>query len=187
LVAGGADGATTIAGRIARGELDFFLVLPRSPHLHLVVGRMDPGGVGDAMFGIVTFIVLARPEITEALAFIVLVVLATALITAYIVAVQSLAFWTGRTETIADQALFGLITFSTYPERLFGGPVRIVLFTGVPTGVVSCVPVRLIQSWDWPLAAAHVIVVAGSVVVAVTTFEIGLRRYQSGSSLSMWG
>jgi ABC-type uncharacterized transport system permease subunit len=144
---------------------------------------MDPGGVGDAMFDIVTFIVLARPEITEALAFIVLVVLATALITAYIVAVQSLAFWTGRAETIADQALFGLITFSTYPERLFGGPVRIVLFTGV----VSYVPVRLIQSWDWPLAAAHVIVVAGSVVVAVTTFEIGLGRYQSGSSLSTWG
>jgi ABC-2 type transport system permease protein len=187
LLSGLVGGATTIASRIARGELDFYLVLPKSPLLHLVVSRMDPGGVGDAFFGVVTFAVLARPSVTEAAAFAVLVVIATAVIVAYVVAVQSLAFWTGRAETIADQALFGLITFSTYPERLFGGPVKIVLFTLVPAGFVSYVPVRLVQEWDWMLAGALLTVAVGATLASTAMFRVGLRRYQSGSALAMRG
>ena len=184
---GVAAGATTIATRVARGELDFYLVLPKAPLLHLIVSRMDPGGFGDALFGIVTFAALARPSLEEAAAFTVLAVLATVIITAYIVAVQSLAFWTGRAETIADQALFGLITFATYPERLFGGPVKIVLFTLVPAGFVSYVPVRLIQEWDWTLAGALLTVAVGATLASSAMFRLGLRRYQSGSALSMRG
>jgi ABC-2 type transport system permease protein len=182
-----AAGATTIASRVARGELDFYLVLPKAPLLHLVVSRMDPGGFGDALFGIVAFAALARPSFEEAVAFVVLVVLATVIITAYIVAVQSLAFWTGRAETIADQALSGLITFATYPERLFGGPVKVVLFTLVPAGFVSYVPVRLVQEWDWALAGVLLAVAVASLYGAEAVFTAGLRRYQSGSALAMRG
>lgn len=187
LLSGVAGGATTIASRIARGELDFYLVLPKSPLLHLVVSRMDPGGVGDALFGIVTFAVLVRPSVTEIAAFAALVALSTTIVVAYVVAVQSLAFWTGRAETIADQALFGLITFSTYPERLFGGPVKIALFTLVPAGFVSYVPVRLVQDWDWTLAGALLGVAVGAAMASSAAFRVGLRRYQSGSSLAMRG
>jgi ABC-2 type transport system permease protein len=187
LLTGVTGGATKLASRIASGELDFYLLLPKSPLLHLVVSQMDPGGVGDALFGVVTFAVLARPSISEALAFCVVVGIATAVIVAYVVAVQSLAFWTGRAETIADQALFGLITFSTYPERLFGGPVKIVLFTLIPAGFVSYVPVRLVQEWDWTLAGALLGVAVGAVFFSATVFRVGLRRYQSGSMLAMRG
>lgn len=187
LLSGLAGGAATIASRIARGELDFYLVLPKSPLLHLVVSRMDPGGVGDALFGVVTFVVLARPSVIEVTSFAVLVALSTTVVVAYVVAVQSLAFWTGRADTIADQALFGLITFSTYPERLFGGPVKVALFTLVPAGFVSYVPVRLVQEWDWALACLLLGVAVGGVVAAATIFRVGVRKYQSGSALAMRG
>jgi ABC-2 type transport system permease protein len=185
LLAGLAGGAMTIAGRIARGELDFYLALPKPPLIHLLVSRMDPGGIGDTLFGIGIFAVVARPTFNEAIAFAGVTAASTVIIVSYVVAVQSLAFWSGRAETIAEQALFGLITFSTYPEGLFGGPVKIVLFTLVPAGFVSYVPVRLVQAWDWTLAGAMVVVALASVAVAVATFRNGLRRYQSGSALAM--
>lgn len=187
LAAGAFGGAMTIASRVARGDLDFFLSLPKAPLPHLLVSRMDAGGIGDALFGIAAFVVLARPTLGEAAAFVVLVGNAAVIVVAYVVAVQSLAFWAGRAETLADQALFALITFSTYPERLFGGPLKVVLYTLVPAGFVSYVPVALVQAWDWGLAGTLFAVVCLAMVVANAAFGAGLRRYQSGSILAMRG
>ena len=187
LSSGIAGGASTIAAKIASGDLDFYLVLPKPPVLHLVVSRMDPGGIGDALFGIATFTFLARPSAREAVAFAILVVIAASIIVAYAVATNSIAFWAGRADTIAEQAMFGLITFSTYPERLFSTPVKAVLYTVVPAGFVSFVPVALVQEWEWGWAAVLVGVAGGSLLGSKAIFDAGLRRYASGSILAMRG
>ena len=185
LAVGVAGGAFTLASRIARGELDFYLVLPKPVILHLLVSRMDPSGWGDALFGVVVFAFLASPTPTDAVTFVGLSLVATTIIVSYAVAINSLAFWTGRAETLSDQLIFGLITFATYPEKLFTGAVKVVLYTVVPAGFVAYIPVSLLHEWDWGWASILLAGTVASVGVAVSIFTVGLRRYQSGNLTTM--
>jgi ABC-2 type transport system permease protein len=57
----------------------------------------------------------------------------------------------------------------------------------VPAGFVSYVPVHILRygrltELPWLIAAA-----AGFMLVGVTIFERGLRRYASGSRFGVWG
>src|SRR5437879_2121711 len=58
----------------------------------------------------------------------------------------SLAFWLGRVETVATQLWELLVTFSLYPEPLFGGTLRLLLFTVLPAGFVGYLPVRILRA-----------------------------------------
>ncbi len=61
------------------------------------------------------------------------------------------AFFIGNTEGLAQQVVGALVTFSTYPLDIFHGFVRLLLFTLVPAGFVSFVPLQLLHRFSWPL------------------------------------
>jgi len=99
----------------------------------------------------------------------------------------SLAFWLGNVDTLARQLWELLVTFSMYPEPLFGGAVRLVLFTLIPAGWVGWVPVRLIRE----MSPGTLLLLTGAacayMLVAILVFSRGLRRYHSGSRFATFG
>src|SRR4029079_5027928 len=99
----------------------------------------------------------------------------------------SLAFWVGRIETVATQLWELLITFSLYPEPLFGGVLRLVLFTILPAGFVGYLPVALVRHPSLPQAGLLCAGSAAYLTLAVLVFHRGLRRYASGSRFSTFG
>jgi len=99
----------------------------------------------------------------------------------------SLAFWLRNTRTLSRQLYEVLITFSLYPEPLFGGVLKLLLFTLLPAGFVGYLPVRVIRDasfWDAALLCAGA---AGFLLLAARLFESGLRRYSSGSRFGVFG
>ena len=99
----------------------------------------------------------------------------------------SLAFWLGKVDSLARQLWELLITFSLYPEPLFGGLLRLALFTILPAGFAAYVPVRVVQS---PSPGDVMLLLASSgayLWLAAKVFELGLRRYTSGSRFSTLG
>ena len=99
----------------------------------------------------------------------------------------SLTFWLGHVETLSTQLLELLITFSLYPEPLFGGALRFVLFTALPAGFVGYVPVQILHAPSIVNVTMLVCVASGYVCLAVWVFERGLRRYVSGSRFTTFG
>jgi ABC-2 type transport system permease protein len=80
-----------------------------------------------------------------------------------------------------------VIMFSLYPEPLFGGAMRFVLFTLVPAGFVGYWPARLVRSPSI-LGAAELVAVAGAyVLTAAWVFARGLRTYCGGSRFELVG
>jgi ABC-2 type transport system permease protein len=81
-----------------------------------------------------------------------------------------------------------LIIFSTYPECLFSGMLRWLLFSALPAGFVSYLPVRVLSDhgspWDVLLLAAGA---AGFLGLGIWVFGRGLARYASGSRFGVWG
>ena len=90
-------------------------------------------------------------------------------------------------EGFAEQVLNAILTFSLYPGTLFSGGVKALLFTALPAGIISWLPVGLIRQWDW--SAAALLLASGGAMIALATwlFYTGLRRYESGNLLAMRG
>ncbi len=177
--------ALDLANIIANGRLDYYLSLPRPVLLHVLASRSITSGLGDFTYGVLSFIV-ARQFAPDTIArFILGVVLATTIFIAFMILVQSLAFWLGNAAQISQQASNALITFSLYPTTLFEGGARFILFTIIPAALIGAVPAEFIRSFSWETLAQLVGAALLLLVLALVVFRRGLRRYESGSAIQI--
>jgi len=182
-----AGGVRHLGRFIDEGQLDTLLTQPRPVLAYALGMRSMPSGVGDMASGI-AFIVVSRRISWELVPYVVAAVAASAIvIMACGIIFFSLAFWLGRIETVARQLWDLLITFALYPEPLFGGPLRLALFTVLPAGFVGYLPVRLVREPSLQHVAVLLTVSVAYLAAAVVIFERGLRRYSSGSRFTTFG
>lgn len=174
-----------LAALIMNGALDAYLGMPRSVLLHICVSATDPTAWGDVIFALGAFLLLLHPGLPQFGLFILLSFTVALIFTAFVVILGSLAFFLGNTEGLTQQLLGALITFSTYPMNIFSGVVRLLLFTLVPAGFISFVPLQLLQQFTWSLFGAMVGFTVLIVASAAGIFQLGLRRYESGNLLGM--
>jgi len=182
-----AGGVRHISRFIDDGELDTLLAQPKPVLLHALGLRLQASGFGDMLCGI-AFIASSGQVSWRAAPAVLLAIVASALvILACGILFHSLTFWLGNVDTFARQLWELLITFALYPEPLFGGALRLVLFTLLPAGFVGYVPARLAHRPSAALVALTIAAAAGYVLFAVAVFERGLKRYASGSRFGVHG
>jgi ABC-2 type transport system permease protein len=182
-----AGGVRHLARFIHEGELDTLLTQPKPVLLHALGLRLQASGFGDVLSG-VAFIASSGQVSWQAAPLVLLAIAASALVfLACGIVFQSLAFWLGNVEAVARQLWELVITFALYPEPLFGGVLRLVLFTLLPAGFVGYVPARLAQRPAASLAALAVAAAAMYLILAAVVFERGLKRYTSGSRFGVHG
>jgi ABC-2 type transport system permease protein len=167
------------------GGLDAYLSMPRNVLLHACITVSDPTAWGDILFAVGAFLLLLHPDLLHFGLFLLLALQAALIFAAFLVMFGSLAFFLGNTEGLTQQMLGALTTFSTYPMNIFTGVVRLVLFTVIPAGFVSFVPLQLLQQFSWPLLGGMTGFTLLFVAAAVGIFSVGLRRYESGNLLGM--
>ena len=182
-----AGGVRHLGRFIEDGDLDALLTRPRSVLVHAIGMRAQPSGFGDLISGLL-FIAWSGQISWRTAPVVAVVIVSSALIfVACGVVFFSLAFWLGRVDTVAMQLWELLITFSLYPEPLFGGVLRLVLFTVLPAGFVGYMPVRILQTPSLTSLAILVCVAIGYVCLAAWVFDRGLGRYASGSRFTTFG
>lgn len=177
-------GVQDLSRKIQDGELDALLTQPKSVLVQALASRTQPSGWGDLSASAVLFALSGTVGVTR-LPLIALALCCSALtFAASAVVVHSLAFWVDRVQGLARSLWDFTLTFSLYPPPLFGGVLRLVLFTALPAFWVSYVPVELIRR---PSAATLVLLLGGTAGYALFAgwlFRRGLRRYASGSRLA---
>jgi viologen exporter family transport system permease protein len=182
-----AGGVRYLGRLIDEGELDTLLTQPKPVLVHALGLRLQASGFGDLLSGI-AFIGYSGQVSWRALPVVLLAILASALVVvASGIVFFSLAFWLGNVDTLARQLWELLITFSLYPEPLFGGALRLILFTLLPAGFVGYLPARLVHSPSVALALLLAAAAGMYLAVAALVFERGLRRYASGSRFGAFG
>ncbi len=170
---------------IAQGRLDYFLTLPRNLLTHVIFSRMVVSTIGDISFSFIAYAFTGRFHPMDILLFLVTAVLAGAIMAGVRVMAGSLAFFMGNAQYASQQITNALLTFSLYPNTLFTGGVRFMLYTLIPAAFVGAVPVQIIKTRDGLLLLGlfGVTVVVWGLATAV--FYAGLRRYESGSALNV--
>lgn len=175
--------AFNLADVIASGRLDYYLSLPRPVLIHVLASRSIASGLGDFIYGLLSFLA-SRPSSLEALGrFFIGILLSTIIFLSFLVLVQSLAFWVGNAQMLGSQATNAVITFSTYPIALFEGPARFILYTIIPAALIGAMPAEFVQSFSWATLAEMFGAGALMLTLALIAFHHGLRRYESGSAI----
>jgi len=177
--------AFSLADTIAGGRLDYYLSLPRPVLLHALASRSVSSGLGDFTYGLISFALAGRFSPGALARFVGATILATVVFVAFLVLVQSLAFWMGNATMLAQQATNALITFAMYPITLFDGTAKLLLFTVIPAAFIGAVPAELVRQFTWPTFAALLAGAAGFLALALFAFHRGLRRYESGSAIQI--
>jgi ABC-2 type transport system permease protein len=176
-----------LAGMVAQGQLDAWMLYPRALLPHMLLGRMHASAWGDALFGYAVYLLFVRPDLPHFLLFVLLTLSATLVFVGFGVLTGSLSFFMGNASSLADQWRFAMITFSTYPSVLFEGAIKLLLYTLVPAGFVSYLPVQALRD----LAPRYALLTFGGalgvLVAGVLVFYVGLRRYESGNLMEMRG
>jgi ABC-2 type transport system permease protein len=179
--------ALHIAATVTNGEIDGWLLQPRALLPHLLLGRSVPSAWGDALFGFVVYFGFVRPDVSRMIAFVLLSLAVAVVFIGFGVLSGSLSFFIGNAGALADQWRGTVISFSTYPPTLFRGAVKVLLYTVIPAGFASYMPVETLRSLS---AEDALLTVGGSLAMLAAgtgAFYYGLRRYESGNLVSMKG
>jgi len=170
---------------IAGGRLDYYLSLPRPVLLHVLASSSIPSGLGDALYGLLSFGLAGQYSPGAFVRFIVGSFMAMIVFLSFLILVQSLAFWLGNTALLSQQATEAILTFSLYPITLFDGTAKFILFTIIPAAFIGAVPAEFVRAFNWFSLAQ---LLAGALIfltLAVLAFQRGLRRYESGSAIQV--
>lgn len=174
-------GIRNVSRNILNGDLDTFMTQPKNLLLHIAGSKSFSKGWGHLM---TAGVLILLGEITEPLtvALILISMVSGCLVfTAINIIAHSLPFWLGAVEGLSKKYCDALFLFALYPTNIYSGMLQIVMFTLIPAGVITYIPVELIHEFSW----MRLFLLLGSSLlfsgIAVVVFYAGLRKYESGN------
>ncbi|HLI69292.1 MAG TPA: ABC-2 family transporter protein [Ktedonobacteraceae bacterium] len=174
-----------LAQIVMTGGLDAYLGMPRYALLHVCISATNPSAWGDVLFALGAYVAFLHPNPLTLLLFLLLGAMVSLIFSSFLAIFGSLAFFLGNTDGLVQQMMGVLVMFATYPMNIFNGATRVLLFTIIPAGFISFVPLQLLHRLTWPLIGAMVSFTLLITLSAAGFFHLGLRRYESGNLMGM--
>lgn len=175
-------GARRLGERVRRGELDPLLAQPRPVLIRILFAKVHPPLLGDLVFGPVLFLFsgLAGDPLAW-LRFALVVLAAAGILSAFIVMTEFSAFWLSDGSEFAGVAFTAVTVLASYPASIYSGFVKLLVFTAIPAAFIGTVPAEIILDPGPRLVLGLVTALAVSWSLAITIFQLGLRRYMRAS------
>lgn len=170
----------TLHELIISGKLDAYLVQPKNVLLSVMTSSTTASAIGDFLYGIVVMCIFSF-SVRRFLLFLLFTVTGTLIITAFAILVGSLSFWFVRTEMFGVHMVNSMISFATYPDGIFHGTARFLLYYVVPVGMAIYQPVHVMVKFNGSILFGVLWYTFCIWAAAVIVFYRGLRRYSSSS------
>ena len=168
-----------LSDSINKGKLDNYILMPKNILLSVITSKIEVSALGDMLYGIGLIIII---DYTKLPLLIITGILGGLIITAVAIIYGSLAFYIGKSDTISNTIDNIMTCFSTYPEGIFKGIIKICFYTIIPLGLSNYIPTDLISTFD----ITRFLILIGSTIIFISLayliFYKGLKRY-SGTNL----
>lgn len=165
---------------IINGKLDAFLVQPKNVLLGVLTSETRISAIGDFLYGVI-LVCVCRPGVGGFFLFLLFTITGAIAFTAFALLLGSLSFWFVRMDILQNQMLMGGINFGSYPDGIFQGAARVLLYVLIPVGMALWLPAHVMARFDGKMLLAVLGYVFLLSVAAVAVFYRGLRRYASGN------
>lgn len=168
----------SLSETINNGSLDNYITQPKNILLSSITSDIEVSALGDMIFSIIIYFVYGF-TIKGFILFILFSITGGLMITAISVILHSMSFWFSNAEMVADSGNSLMTNFATYPDGIFKGVTKWLLFTIIPVGIVNYIPVRAIINFNPILLIINVIACIILIIIAFLVFNLGLKRYSS--------
>lgn len=175
--------AFSLSDLIINGKLDAFLVQPKNVLLGVITSDSTTSSIGDFLYGIVLICIFDFGT-GKLLLFLLFSATGAVILTAFAVLMGSLSFWLVRADMFGNNMINSMIGFSTYPDGIFKGGVRFLLYYIIPTGMAVYRPVHVMISFRAEALLGVLGYAAGLSGLSIFVFYRGLRRYSSGNLMA---
>lgn len=175
--------AFELPGLIMNGKLDSFLVQPKSVLLSVISSGTNPSAIGDFLYGYLV-IIFFKFSIINLLLFTILSILGAFIFTGFSVIIGSISFWIIRGDLLSENITHITILFSTYPDTIFKGLVRLLFYSILPVGFYIYMPMKILLHFNIYYFLCVVGVCILIILLAFFIFYRGLKRYTSSSLMS---
>lgn len=177
------DRAFSLPDLIISGKLDAYLVMPKNVLLGVITSSTNTSAIGDFLYGMAVMCMFSF-GVGRFFLFCLFTVTGAVIITAFALIMGSLSFWLVRAELFGNHMVNCVISFATYPDGIFRGKVRFLLYNVIPVGMSIYQPVHVMMRFD----LESLLTVLGYTILisaaAVFVFYRGLRRYSSSSLMA---
>ena len=175
--------AFDIPDLIIGGKLDSFLVQPKSVLLGVITSGTSTSAIGDLIYGYVILCIF-RFSPTNLLLFTVLTITGGLILTSFAIIMGSISFWIVKGDIISSNLMGIMLSMSTYPDGIFKGLIRLLLYSVIPIGLVIYLPMRLMIRFHIGYLLIILLFTIFIIGLAFFVFYRGLKRYSSSNLMS---
>lgn len=187
IMAIGFNGFKHMVKMIDTGELDTLLTLPRSILLTIACSNPDYSGIGIFLSGIILVMLSGFMTIGDAGIILLLVATSVMVFGSMTLIFGSLAFWFQDINRLSQDLYNVMVMLATSPNCVYKGALKFIIFTILPVGFVSNWPIEYFVQKDFSYILWVMFAAIGLLTLAIALFHCGLRRYESGSCVSLFG
>ncbi|MFU2158650.1 MULTISPECIES: ABC transporter permease [unclassified Caldisericum] len=173
--------AMRLSSMIIQNELDFYLTLPKSPLLHLLVSKTSFFACADVIFGFILYIFLVGTSFKGFLLFLIMVVLSSSILTSFSILISSLSFYIETGGWVFSEIVYSLNNLSMYPLPIFPEGIKVILYTLLPAAFIGYVPASIVKEFSFKYVFILLIALFSFAISGLVLFNKGLKKYSSGS------
>lgn len=182
-----AYGLRTLPRQIETGELDTYLTQPRPVLLNIAMSSPKITGPGEVIFGLALAIYAAvRADVALGL-FALALACACLVFASIILAFASLGFWVRDFHSSAEELYFNFNLLSTRPAPIFTGWLKLLIFTVVPVGFMTHLPLQFLLDNQSGAIFATIAGTCACMAGSYALFRYGLGCYESGNRFTAVG
>lgn len=171
-------GVDDLPYKIANKEIDNELTKPKHSLISLITGSAKLSAMGDLVYGLVLGIFAVGFNPIKYIWLIIVSVIGAIGFLGITIFVNSLAFWFGDISKSARTYTNNLLlTLTIYPDSMFTGIIKVMMYTLIPAMYVAHIPIILIKDFSISLLLIEIIAVTILVILGVKTYNKGLKRY----------
>lgn len=172
--------AYSLSDEINNGKLDSYLVQPKNVLISAITTDVETSAIGDLLYGYIMLFVYGF-TIPRFILFTLFTVCGGLILTSIAVILASLSFWFSKSDIISDTGNSLMVNFATYPDGIFKGIAKMLLFTLIPVGIVNYIPVKIIAEFNIYLFLIIICVTLLLIIMAFVVFFKGLKKYSSSN------
>lgn len=179
-------GAENISSYIISGQMDSYMLQPKHPLLNILTSKCNFSAFGDLIYGLVLGFIVVDFDLLKFLLIIIFGIFGSIFYVATSIIIRSLSTWLGDTDVIASKYNDTLLTtFSIYPEKIFDGVMKVLLYTVIPVAYFAYMPINIVINFN--LTQLLIVFAVGIVymIIAVLVFNKAMKSYESGNTISM--
>ena len=169
-----------LSNLITNGKLDAFLIQPKDVLLSCITTDVEVSALGDILYSYVMLFIYGI-TLKNFIIFTVFTISGGLLLVSISVIFSSLSFWFVKADMISDTANGLMVNFATYPDGIFKGFAKIILYTIVPVGISTYLPVSIIRNFNIYYFIICIMLCIIAISLAYLVFYRGLKRYSSSN------